>query len=191
MRSELVPWYTLGLILDIGCGEGELCSRVAFGDYIGIDVSREAITKARLLHPRWNFFRHSAEYIPFTDGEFDSVIAGVSLPYMDIPLVLAEVKRVLRPGGTFWCSLHPLSHTLEHLFRSIRHFVWKDMIFRSYVLLNGLYFHFTGKLFRFPGGRIESFQTKRGMRIAMERAGLTSPESEYQFYSSGIKSEKL
>ena len=44
-------------------------------------------------------------------------------------------------------------------------------LFRFYVIANGLIFHVSGKTAKFLNGRWESFQTKRGMTIALERAG--------------------
>jgi hypothetical protein len=43
-------------------------------------------------------------------------------------------------------------------------------MFRLYVIANGLVFHFTGRVVGFLRGRTESFQTQRGMRIALTRA---------------------
>ncbi len=47
-------------------------------------------------------------------------------------------------------------------------------LFRLYVMANGLFFHCTGRTVAFLHGRTESFQTERGMRIALERAGYTN-----------------
>jgi hypothetical protein len=42
-------------------------------------------------------------------------------------------------------------------------------------MANGLWFHSTGRTIRFLHGRTESFQTERGMKIALLRAGFASP----------------
>lgn len=41
----------------------------------------------------------SAEHIPFGDGEFDVVLCYSSHQYMDLNVALAEMSRVLKPGG--------------------------------------------------------------------------------------------
>jgi ubiquinone/menaquinone biosynthesis C-methylase UbiE len=48
-----------------------------------------------------------AERIPLPDGSFDAVISSLVLCSVDDPeRALAEVRRVLRPGGRFWCLEH-------------------------------------------------------------------------------------
>jgi ubiquinone/menaquinone biosynthesis C-methylase UbiE len=107
--------------------------------------------------------------MPFPDHSFDRVISVVALPYMNIPQALGEIYRVLIPGGTFSATLHPASFTASEL----RHAFPRPVptLYRLYVLANGAYFHATGRTLGFVNGRVESFQTARGMRTAMERAG--------------------
>jgi hypothetical protein len=45
-------------------------------------------------------------------------------------------------------------------------------LFRLYSIANGCVFHFTGKTFQFVNGRTASFQTERGIKIALKRAGV-------------------
>jgi ubiquinone/menaquinone biosynthesis C-methylase UbiE len=48
-----------------------------------------------------------AERIPLPDGSVDAVISSLVLCTVDDPeRALAEVRRVLRPGGRFWCLEH-------------------------------------------------------------------------------------
>ena len=102
-------------------------------------------------------------------------MSGVALPYMDIPRTLREVGRVLRDGGELWASLHSVPTVLDHLRRSIGTLNWKDTLYRTYVLMNAFSMHFTGRLFRFPLNRkrIESGQTRRGVRRALQCAGFS------------------
>jgi ubiquinone/menaquinone biosynthesis C-methylase UbiE len=92
--------------LDVGCGEGQntrlLAERGA--RMTGIDISETFIRHAKeseFAHPFGIDYRlASAVDLPFEAASFDFVTAFMSL--MDIPeteLVLAEVFRVLRPGG--------------------------------------------------------------------------------------------
>ena len=48
-------------------------------------------------------------------------------------------------------------------------------LFRLYVMANGLWFHCTGKTVGFLNRRTESFQTERGMRVALNGAGFVDP----------------
>jgi len=89
---------------------------------------------------------------------------------MNIQKTLAEIHRVLVPGGRLSVSLHLPSFTIDELVhKAIPRPV--PTFFRLYVLMNGLLFHCTGKTFAFVKGRTESFQTERGMRLALARSG--------------------
>jgi hypothetical protein len=46
-----------------------------------------------------------------------------------------------------------------------------QMLFHLYIMANGLLFHYTGRTVGFLPRRTESFQTERGMRVALGRAG--------------------
>jgi len=89
---------------------------------------------------------------------------------MNIQETIAEVHRCLAPGGRLSLSLHPAGFTLAELIHNAfpRPIA---MLYRLYVLANGSVFHCTGRTITFLGRKTESFQTERGMRIALERAG--------------------
>ena len=171
-------------ILDLGCGDGQSTlqaigfspaseGKAMFVCGLDVDVASLQALKAHASHLQCVAAR--GEQLPFKVGSFDYVMSGVALPYMDIPRALREVRRVLRPEGEFWASLHSSSVVWNHLLNSIRSRNWKDILYRSYVLLNGFCLHFIGKVFRFPlkRKRIESGQTRRGMRLVLRSAGFT------------------
>jgi SAM-dependent methyltransferase len=105
--------------LDLGCGEGHNTRLLARrgARMTGIDISptfvryAEEAERASPLGIRYEVT--SALDLPFEDASFDFVTAFMSL--MDIPetgRVLAEVFRVLRPGGFFQFSItHPCFDT--------------------------------------------------------------------------------
>src|SRR5262249_31279969 len=101
---------------------------------------------------------------------FDRVISSVALPYMDIPKALAEIYRTLAPGGSVSLSLHLPIFTLNEMFQ---HALPRPVptLFRLYVMANGVLFPWMGRTATLPNGRTESFQTERGMRVALQRAG--------------------
>ena len=95
-------------VLDIGCGAGVdsfLAARGVgpTGRVIGVDVTPELIEKARRGAAGIEnvaFHVGDAERLPAADGTVDVVISnGVFNLCLDKPRVLAEVFRVLRPGG--------------------------------------------------------------------------------------------
>ena len=96
-------------VLDVGCGSG-WASRLLAGFAIkgrvtGIDISDEMIRVARessRSFPNVDFQVASAEQLPFNDSEFTHAFSMESLYYYrDIPKALAEIHRVLKPGGVF------------------------------------------------------------------------------------------
>jgi ubiquinone/menaquinone biosynthesis C-methylase UbiE len=102
-------------ILELGSGTGQGLARIAesagkTGRVCGIDispgmleVSRKRLEKAGLAD-RVELVEGDAASLPFRDGCFDGVFCGFTLELFDtpeIPVVLREVKRVLRPGGRF------------------------------------------------------------------------------------------
>jgi ubiquinone/menaquinone biosynthesis C-methylase UbiE len=105
--------------LDIGCGEGHntrlLAKRGA--RITGIDISERFVRHAReaeVMRPLGIGYKlASAVDLPFGEASFDSATAFMSL--MEIPeaeCVLAEVFRVLKPGGFFQFSItHPCFDT--------------------------------------------------------------------------------
>lgn len=159
-------------VLDVGCGTGNppARARVRPNDtLIGIDISREALRTALRRYPQRDFLCCRAESLPFENTSFDRVVSSVALPYTDIPAALAEIRRVLRLEGTLFASLHPLRFTLKELWHAIPRPA--ATYFRMYVIANGFIFHCSGRTLKFRNGRCESFQTKRGMRKALQRAG--------------------
>lgn len=160
---------------------------------VGVDLSQPVLKSANASIPWAHFVAARGEQLPFSQQSFDAVISGVAMPYMEIPRVLAEIARVLKPGGSLWLSLHSFRMVRRHLVRSLLRLDVPDTVYRIYVLLNGLLFHFSGRVFRFPlkRERCESFQTRRGMRIAIRRAGFVDEEVVKFFVSSAIRRDRV
>lgn len=91
-------------VLEVGCGPGDLAGRLLSRldsrfsiDYIGIDLSPEEIVKARTNCPKLKFEVASATALPFSDREFDLVIACEVLEHLHEPsLATAELARVTK-----------------------------------------------------------------------------------------------
>lgn len=153
-------------ILDLGCGRGTRGWCAPCGQVIGVDINRRLLLEARRLHPDRLFVNGRAEALPFSDSCFDRVVCNVALPYMRIPHALHEIHRVLSPAGELILAVHSPRFTLNEWKRCRR---LKPLLFRTFVLVNGLVFHLTG------WSRWESFQTITGLRKALRRAGFISP----------------
>ncbi len=94
-------------ILDLGCGTGIFTRQAAAaaGEVIGVDISAGMLRVARSVCAgieNVTLLQIDGERLPFADQRFDCVIARESLCYVpdtELPDALAEVRRVLRPGG--------------------------------------------------------------------------------------------
>ncbi|MBS0431176.1 MAG: class I SAM-dependent methyltransferase [Proteobacteria bacterium] len=163
-------------ILDIGCGIGQ--SLIVSGNdpgclRVGIDVDRKSLDYGHRHYPQISHVVASAEALPFADGAFDLVMSRVALPYTDLRLSLPEIARVLAVKGRTWLSLHSFGMTWRHLKRSAGKGAWKDVLFRFYVIANGVGLHWFGTQLRFPSKHhCESFQTTARMRRSLDRLGL-------------------
>ena len=170
-------------ILDLGCGICQTLMSVPLPAEVvacGVDVDAASLRfGSRLSSRRLHFICARGEHLPFTDRSFDVVIARVSLPYMDIPRVLQEIARIVKPGGYVWFALHPFPIVCDALTQALRGRDVRGVFFQTYTLLNGLALHVAGRLVRFPLGRkrCESFQTVSGMTRAMRRAGFDSVQT--------------
>jgi ubiquinone/menaquinone biosynthesis C-methylase UbiE len=96
-------------ILDVGCGRGELALALLEkgADYVaGIDISSnyvdDALLKARNCGyetSHYSFDVMDAHKLTFKDNFFDIVVGTGILHHLDLHIALAEVERVLKPGG--------------------------------------------------------------------------------------------
>ncbi len=98
-----------GRVLDVATQEGDFVRILAenlesYTEIIGIDINERAIETAQSTFDQENiqFIQMDAEQMALQDESFDTVSISASLHHLtNIPLVLTEVKRVLRPGGHF------------------------------------------------------------------------------------------
>ena len=93
-------------VLDLGCRDGALTQAYVGGnEVVGVDADREALAEAEQL----GIETHWADLdqpLDFPDAGFDVVVAGELLEHLRDPKrLVAEIRRVLRPGGTFVASV--------------------------------------------------------------------------------------
>jgi len=152
-------------VLDVGCGAGQTLV-AAYPDRIsfGIDIDFAALKLGRCLTDQVCFVCGKAENLPYRSGQFDLVVARVSLTYTNIIDSLREIHRVLKKGGTLWMTLHPFSIP----WRQAKESNLKGRVFFAYVVLNGVVFHLLQRQFSFRG-KYESFQTIWGICRALRK----------------------
>ena len=94
-------------VLDVACGPGIVARALAekAREVVAFDLTPQMIEKARERCAKAGlsnvvFVEGSAAQLPFTDGAFDAVVTRLSFHHFIAPeRVLAEMIRVLRPGG--------------------------------------------------------------------------------------------
>ena len=90
-------------VLDAACGTGDLAiadlERGA-GKVTGLDFSERMLERARRKDSRIEWVQGDMLALPFADATFDAATVGFGVRNVaDLPLALAELRRVLRPGG--------------------------------------------------------------------------------------------
>jgi len=104
VADEFIRWLDLSpgsRSVDVGCGTGALTSLLAdIGPATGIDPSAGFVAYAAAHTLRAEFLVGDALALPFDDGRFDAAVSGLVLNFVPDPSVMvAEMKRVVRPGG--------------------------------------------------------------------------------------------
>jgi ubiquinone/menaquinone biosynthesis C-methylase UbiE len=146
----LQPYLTAGLtVLDCGCGPGsmtlDIAELVSPGTVFGIDYSPIQIEQALLLQQlraitNANFTTGSAYQLPFDDGQFDVVFAHAVLYHLQQPeQVLAEFRRVLKPGGLV--ALRDACHTGDMMVP------WSTNLAAAWDTINKVFCHQGGNIY--------------------------------------------
>lgn len=122
--SSLVSRLPGSRFLEVGCGEGLILGRVAKGQKFGIDLSIEALKRARTTGPA-HLSVALAERMPFPSGYFDVIASvGVMEHFLDIDEATSEIRRVLRPGGHYVA----LTHVNQTLWERLGQKAWDYVI---------------------------------------------------------------
>lgn len=111
-RDHVEEWrdQSEGRMLDAGCGPGLWTEFLHDGhrgdgprDVVGVDIAAQFLTAARTRSPHLVFEQASLRDLPFEDASFGGILAWYSLihtPPAELPLILAELARVLEPDGS-------------------------------------------------------------------------------------------
>ncbi len=110
-------------LLELGCGQGNLWKsnlghipggwQITLSDF-SAGMLAEARTNLAGAEGRFKFEHCDAQRLPFDDENFEVVIANHMLYHVpDRPQALAEIQRVLKPGGRFYAATNGLAHLQE------------------------------------------------------------------------------
>jgi SAM-dependent methyltransferase len=100
-------------VLDVGCGEGQIARIAAADRVVGVDPTWAQLEAAVQRGGAPVYARAGAAKLPFASQSFDAVVACLVFEHIRaVDDAIAEVARVLRPGGRFAFFLnHPLLQT--------------------------------------------------------------------------------
>jgi SAM-dependent methyltransferase len=122
---ERIPLFQAAIgrgkrVLDLGCRSGALTRHFLLGnEVVGIDVDRAALRTVEQLGIE-PVAANVEDPLPFPDASFDVVVAGELLEHLRFPdAVVAEIQRVLRPGGAIVGSV-PNAFRLQGRLRFLR-----------------------------------------------------------------------
>jgi ubiquinone/menaquinone biosynthesis C-methylase UbiE len=175
-------------VLDIGCGTGALLRALNPAQGIGVDVSTGMLERARERAPRLDWRAITGPKLPLPDASVDVVTSLLSWRYLDWDPLLAEVVRVLRPGGRLLvvdmvaspASMRELPTVLAHTLRERRHRTrfpgyvearralvqhpgWGEMLRYNPIRAEHEYRWFFES--RFPGASLETLDVARNTRV--------------------------
>jgi ubiquinone/menaquinone biosynthesis C-methylase UbiE len=94
-------------VLELGCGLGDLLADMSEAGYLChavehspqmVKATRETLQR-RKLEKKVTVIQGSAQHLPFSNESFDTVVSTFPSEYIYDPDTVAEVERVLRPGG--------------------------------------------------------------------------------------------
>ncbi len=149
MALEMVGLCPGERVLEVGSGTGWALERIAQqvgrqGRVFGLDLSSGMLRTARNrlsrngLTPEVGLAQGDAATMPFPDGIFDAVFSSFTLELFDtsdIPIVLSEIRRVLRPEG----RLVAVSISKTSTGPAIRLYEWLHSRFPRYIDCRPIY----------------------------------------------------
>lgn len=103
--SSFAPYRLTNRFVDIGCGAGSflMAAKRANWDAEGVEVS--PATVERLRNSGLKVFSGELAHAAFPTAHFDVVTASELIEHVHDPSsLIAEIARVLRPGGLFWAT---------------------------------------------------------------------------------------
>ena len=154
-------------VLDACCGTGDLAlaDARAGGRVTGVDFSEQMLARAERKAPEFQWVQADAAALPFDDGSFEVVTVGFGIRNLaDLEAGLAELARVLVPGGRLGClEITRPRGVLRPFFR-----LWFDglvPVAGRFLRGGAAYSYLPASVRRFPG--------PEDLADAMRRAGFT------------------
>ena len=133
-------------VLELGCGTGDMwkgretlvntCSKLILSDFSDgmVATTKEMVGNYDNIEYRVL----DIQEIPYEDESFDIIIANMMLYHVpNIDKGLAEVRRVLKKGGVFYCATYGEHGIIEYLSKILSEYGVEDNINKNFTLQNG------------------------------------------------------
>jgi demethylmenaquinone methyltransferase/2-methoxy-6-polyprenyl-1,4-benzoquinol methylase len=166
-------------VLDLCCGSGDLgflAEQLGAGRVTGADFTLPMLVVAwrrrKARASRSAFVQADALRLPFPDGTFDAVVVGYGLRNVsDLAAALAEMRRVLAPGGRvavldFGKPENPVARALYRAY------------LRAAMPVVGWLFHGDADAYRYIPESLERYPAQRGVERMMREAGFANARYE-------------
>lgn len=132
-------------VLDVGCGAGGKTMYYAaqgVKHIVGMDIvphykeEAEALAQELGYADRFTFVVGDAAHTDFPDNSFDTIIMNDAMEHVDRPdLVLAEVRRILKPGGRLYVNFPPYYHPFGAHLSDLIGIPWVHLFFSEDTLV--------------------------------------------------------
>ena len=133
-------------VLELGCGTGsmwkghdeliEKCGELVLSDFS--DAMVETTRQTVGAHPNITYRSIDIQNIPYDTATFDAVIANMMLYHVpDLSKALAEVRRVLKQNGKFYCATYGEHGIIEYLSKLLGEYGVEDNVNKNFTLQNG------------------------------------------------------
>ena len=133
------------VVLDVGCGAGGKTMYYAsqgVAKIVGMDIvphykeEAEALAHQLGYADRFTFVVGDAAETGFPENSFDTIIINDAMEHVDRPdLVLAEVRRILKPGGRLYVNFPPYYHPFGAHLSDLIAIPWVHMFFSEDTLV--------------------------------------------------------
>ena len=158
-------------ILELGCGTGSMWKsnlhllkenvKLILTDF---SAGMLETAKSNVICPQISFNQVDIQNIPYPENSFDVVIANMMLYHVpDLHMGLSEVRRVLKPGGTFYCATYGIHGIMEYITNLLKDTGVCGSIGTTFTLQNGAaslerHFHHVQRLDREDGLAITNIE---------------------------------
>ncbi|MEO6725962.1 MAG: ubiquinone/menaquinone biosynthesis methyltransferase [Blastocatellia bacterium] len=174
-------------VLDLACGTGDITfalgERLPAGEAVGLDITQGMLVIAEEKRRAKNaanvsFHRADIMSMPFADASFDCITCGYALRNVpDVEMALAEINRVLKPGGRFI--------SLDFARPGSRIYRW---LYLNYLILAGstvgAILHGNPDIYRYIPESLKRYPGQHGVEEMMQRQGFA--ETGFCEFGGGI-----